>query len=152
MKRNGIPGKNVWPAIVTAIALPNASVWQSSATAQEPTPAQLQQRARVGGSVNVESDINAALRRFEPGNRTYWHSHEGGFILFVHEGRARVQRRGELMKELGPGEIDYVPPGVEHWHGAAPNSAFVQLGVVPFGGGIKFLEATTDAQYNGDSL
>ncbi len=152
MMRNVIAGKNVWLAIVTAIALPNAVGWHSGLTAQEPTPAQLLQRARVGGSTNVESNINTALRRFEPGNRTYWHSHEGGFILFVHEGRARVQRRGELMKELGPGELDYTPPGVEHWHGAAPNDMFVQLGVVPFGGGIKFLEEVSGAQYDGSSL
>ena len=116
------------------------------------TPAEQAERAaRTGGSVPVESNINTALRRFEPGNKTYWHSHEGGFILFVHEGRARVQRRGEPMKELGPGEIDYAPPGVEHWHGAAPNEPLLQLGVVPFGGGIKFLEPVTDAQYAGQS-
>lgn len=116
------------------------------------TPAEQAERvARTGGSVPVESNINAALRRFEPGNKTYWHSHEGGFILFVQEGRARVQRRGEPMKELGPGEIDYAPPGVEHWHGAAPNEPLLQLGVVPFGGGIKFLEPVTDAQYDGRS-
>ena len=116
------------------------------------TPAEQAERvARTGGSVPVESNINAALRRFEPGNKTYWHSHEGGFLLFVQEGRARVQRRGELMKELGPGEVDYAAPGVEHWHGAAPTEPLIQLGVVPFGGGIKFLEPVTDAQYNGQS-
>jgi quercetin dioxygenase-like cupin family protein len=125
---------------------------QAPAAAPALTPAEQAERiARTGGSVPVQSDINAALRRFEPGNKTYWHSHEGGFILFVQEGRARVQRRGEPMKELGPGEIDYAPPGVEHWHGAAPNEPLVQLGVVPFGGGIKFLEPVTDAQYSGQS-
>jgi quercetin dioxygenase-like cupin family protein len=99
----------------------------------------------------VESNINAALRRFEPGNKTHWHSHEGGFILFVQEGRARVQTRGGPMRELGPGEMDYAPPGVEHWHGAAPTEHLLQLGVVPFGGGIQFLEPVTDAQYAGTS-
>jgi quercetin dioxygenase-like cupin family protein len=135
-----------------AVMLASTRDARGQAPAATLTPAEQAERvARVGGSVAVESNINTALRRFEPGNKTYWHSHEGGFILFVHEGRARVQRRGELMKELGPGEIDYAPPGVEHWHGAAPNEAFIQLGVVPFGGGIKFLEPVTDAQYNGQS-
>jgi len=125
---------------------------QQPAAAPTLTPAEQAERiARTGGSVPVESNINAALRRFEPGNKTYWHSHDGGFILFVQEGRARVQRRGEPMKELKAGEVDYAPPGVEHWHGAAPNEPLVQLGVVPFGGGIKFLEPVTDAQYNGQS-
>src|SRR5690606_28702381 len=111
-------------------------------TAQAPAAAPLSaaeqeaRLARTGRSVPVESNINTALRRFEPGNKTYWHSHEGGFILFVQEGRARVQTRGGRMRELGPGEIDYTPPGVQHWHGATPNEPFLQLGVVPFGGGI----------------
>jgi quercetin dioxygenase-like cupin family protein len=138
------------PIAVLSLVRGGAEGQQQAATAPTLTPAEQAERvARTGGSVPVESNINAALRRFEPGNKTYWHSHDGGFILFVHEGRARVQRRGEPMKELGPGEIDYAPPGVEHWHGAAPNEPLTQLGVVPFGGGIKFLEPVTDAQYEG---
>ena len=74
-----------------------------------------------------------------------------GASVPVQEGRARVQTRGQPMKELGPGEVDYAPPGVEHWHGAAPNEPLLQLGVVPYGGGIKFLEPVTDAQYNGQA-
>ena len=135
-----------------ALALAGRGVEGQTAPAPTLTPAEQAERiARTGGSVPVEANINAALRRFEPGNKTYWHSHEGGFLLFVQEGRARVQTRGGLMKELGPGEVDYAPPGVEHWHGAAPNEALLQLGVVPFGGGIKFLEPVTDAQYNGQA-
>lgn len=111
----------------------------------------LRQR-QVGGSVPVDASVLAGLRQFEAGNRTYWHAHEGGFILFVQEGRARVQTRGQPMRELGPGEIDYAPPGAEHWHGAAPDTGLVQLGVVPYGGGIEFLEPVTDAQYEGRSL
>jgi quercetin dioxygenase-like cupin family protein len=145
-----------WGLVATlstgALWLANREVEGQPAPAPTLTPAEQAERvARTGGSVPVESNINTALRRFEPGNKTYWHSHEGGFILFVQEGRARVQRRGERMKELGPGEIDYAAPGVEHWHGAAPNEPLLQLGVVPFGGGIKFLEPVSDAQYNGQS-
>jgi quercetin dioxygenase-like cupin family protein len=137
---------------IVAVSLLNGEVEGQQTPPPTLTPAEQAERiARTGGSVPVESNINTALRRFEPGNKTYWHSHEGGFILFVQEGRARVQTRGEPMKELGPGGIDYAPPGVEHWHGAAPNEPLVQLGVVPFGGGIKFLEPVTDAQYAGQA-
>jgi quercetin dioxygenase-like cupin family protein len=87
-------------------------------------------------------------RRFDAGNRTYWHSHERGFLIMVEEGRARVQKRGEPMKELKVGDTDYTPPNVEHWHGAAPKEGFVQVGV-SFGGGIKFLDPVTDAEYQG---
>jgi quercetin dioxygenase-like cupin family protein len=138
------------PIAIVLVANRSVEGQQAPAAAPTPTPAEQAERiARTGGSVPVESNVNAALRRFEPGNKTYWHSHEGGFLLFVQEGRARVQRRGELMRELGPGEVDYAPPGVEHWHGAAPDEALLQLGIVPYGGGIKFLEPVTDAQYQG---
>jgi quercetin dioxygenase-like cupin family protein len=139
-------------AAVTLLSLASQHAVQGQQAPPNPTPAEQAERAaRTGGSVPVESNINTALRRFELGNKTYWHSHDGGFILFVQEGRARVQTRGQPMKELGPGEVDYAPPGVEHWHGAAPNEPLLQLGVVPYGGGIKFLEPVTDAQYNGQS-
>jgi quercetin dioxygenase-like cupin family protein len=112
--------------------------------------AQTLRQAQMGQSVGVESDFIAGARRFFAGNRTYWHKHDGGFILFVQEGRARVQVRGGPIRELGPGEIDYAPPGVEHWHGAVPDEDLVQLGIIPFGGRTEFLEPVTDAQYNGE--
>src|SRR6478672_1904890 len=69
---------------------------------QTPEQAALQ-AARVGNSVTMDLEgSNLNRRKFAPGNRTYWHSHEGGFIMFVEKGRGRVQRRGEPMKELGP--------------------------------------------------
>ena len=84
-------------ASIAALSLADREVEGQQAPAQNLTPAEQAERvARTGGSTPVESNINAALRRFEPNNKTYWHSHEGGFILFVQEGRARVQRRGEL--------------------------------------------------------
>ena len=116
---------------------------------QTPEQAALQ-AARVGNSTTQDLGGTATnLRRFEPGNRTYWHSHEGGFIMFVQKGRGRVQRRGETMKELGPGEVDYTPPGVEHWHGATPSDELLQLAVVVGGGGIQFKDPVSDTEYQG---
>jgi len=117
--------------------------------AQTPEQAALQ-AARVGNSTTMELEgSNLNRRRFQPGNRTYWHAHEGGFIMFVEKGRGRVQHRGQPMKELNAGEMDYTPPGVEHWHGAAPNDEMVQLAVVVGGGGIQFKDPVTDAEYQG---
>ncbi len=137
-------------AAIAAACISASLVWLAEVSAQSDADAQALRRLQVGGSVSVETDFIAGARRFEPGNRTYWHSHAGGFILFVQEGRARTQMRGGPMRELGPGEIDYTPPGVEHWHGAAPNEPLLQLGVIPYGGGIEFLEPVTDAQYSGE--
>src|SRR5688572_15201946 len=87
-------------------------------------------------------------RLFEAGNRTYWHSHDNGFVMFVEKGRGRVQQRGQPMRELKAGEMDYTPAGVEHWHGASEKEPFTQVGVT-FGGGIQWKEPVTDAQYQG---
>lgn len=93
-------------------------------------------------------DLSAARRRFDPAARTYWHSHDNGQLLMVEQGRMRVQRRGEAMKELGVGGSDYTGPNVVHWHGATPDGPLVQINV-GFGGGSKWFEAVTDAQYSG---
>lgn len=71
----------------------------------------------------------------EPGAHSYWHCHPGGQFLVVMEGVARAQKRGERMRDLRVGEIEYAGPWVEHWHGAAPNSAaqFVQVALQPTG-------------------
>ena len=60
---------------------------------------------------------------------------------------ARVQKRGQPMRELGVGESDYAGPNVVHWHGAAPDKALVQINV-GFGGDTKWMEPVTDAEYN----
>jgi 4-carboxymuconolactone decarboxylase len=93
-------------------------------------------------------DLDVQRRRFEAGQRTYWHSHERGFLLLVESGRARTQRAGAPMRELRVGEVDYTPPGVLHWHGAGPGDDLVQVGVL-FGGGITFTDPVTDDQYQG---
>lgn len=95
-----------------------------------------------------DTDLLVQRRRFEAGQRTYWHSHDEGFLLLVESGRARTQRAGEPMRELEAGEVDYTPPGVMHWHGAAPEDDLVQVGVL-FGGGIAFTDPVTDDQYHG---
>ncbi len=103
----------------------------------------------TGRSDVVESkDLSIARRSFEPGARTFWHSHDNGQLLFVEQGRARVQRRGEAMKELKTGDSDYTAPNVVHWHGAAPNERLMQINV-GFGGTTKWLEAVSDEQYAG---
>ena len=55
------------------------------------------------------------------------------------------------MKEPKEGEIDYTPPGIEHWHGAGPSDELIQLGIVPGGSGIQFKEEVNEAQYSGKS-
>jgi 4-carboxymuconolactone decarboxylase len=103
----------------------------------------------TGKSVPMDGkDLSAARRSFEPGARTFWHSHDNGQLLLVEDGRMRTQKKGGPMRELGKGESDYAGPNVVHWHGAGPGQPLVQINV-GFGGGTKWMEQVTDAEYNG---
>jgi len=103
----------------------------------------------TGTSTAMEGkDLSVARRSFEPGARTYWHSHDNGQLLLVEKGKMRVQKRGQTMKELGVGESDYTGPNVVHWHGAPPTDTLIQINV-GFGGGSKWYEEVTADQYNG---
>jgi quercetin dioxygenase-like cupin family protein len=103
----------------------------------------------TGKSVVMEGkDLSAARRSFEPGARTFWHSHDNGQLLLVEDGRMRTQKKGGPIKDLGKGESDYSGPNVVHWHGAVPGQALVQINV-GFGGQTKWMEQVTDAEYNG---
>ncbi len=75
------------------------------------------------------SRVRIASVHFVPGARTAWHSHTVGQYLHVQEGVAHVQERGERIKILKPGDTIYTAPGVEHWHGASPDSFMVHLAI-----------------------
>jgi quercetin dioxygenase-like cupin family protein len=66
---------------------------------------------------------------FEPSARTFWHSHPGGQILLITSGRGYYQEKGKPARLLEPGDVVAIPPDVVHWHGAAPDSQFVHLGM-----------------------
>ena len=68
---------------------------------------------------------------FEPGCRNNWHSHTGGQLLLVTAGRGYYQEKGEPARELRPGDVVEIPADVVHWHGAAPDSEFVHIGITP---------------------
>jgi quercetin dioxygenase-like cupin family protein len=73
------------------------------------------------------SRARMASVHFAPGAHTAWHSHAVGQYIHVKEGTALVQERGGPVKVLKPGETIYTEPGVEHWHGATPDSFMIHL-------------------------
>lgn len=86
---------------------------------------------------------------FEPGARTNWHTHPLGQTLIVISGAGRVQRWGGPVEDMLPGDVVCFAPGEKHWHGAAPQTALVQLAIqeVENGKMVDWLEPVTDAQY-----
>ena len=133
--------------IVVSLGLAIAFSAQWMARAQPEQPNAGPRFTGTSEALDTEG-LRLSRRSFEPGARTAWHRHIGGQLLFVQEGSARIQRRGEAMREIGKGESDYTPPNVDHWHGATPDEHFVQV-AVGFGQEVEWLELVTDEEYNG---
>ncbi len=86
---------------------------------------------------------------FEPGARTAWHTHPVGQILIVTSGAGRVAKWGGPVEEIRPGDVVWIPPGVKHWHGAAPTTAMTHIAIQEYleGRAVDWMEKVTDEQY-----
>jgi quercetin dioxygenase-like cupin family protein len=136
-----VTGKVVWLALALVVAAHWMAQAQQAPGADDPR--------FTGRSDTLEATgLGVSRRHFDAAARSAWHSHAGGQLLFVEDGRARVQRRGEPVKELAKGESDYTASNVVHWHGATPRQALVQV-AVSFGGDTKWLQKVTDDEYEG---
>lgn len=100
-----------------------------------------------------DSDLNCPVYNvtFEPGARNNWHIHPGGQILLVTGGKGYYQEEGRQAMALREGDVVTIPPHVKHWHGAAPDSWFSQIGITanPQEGDAQWLEPVSDEQYSG---
>jgi quercetin dioxygenase-like cupin family protein len=87
---------------------------------------------------------------FELKARTNWHSHPGGQILFITQGKGYYQAKGQPARLLHKGDYVEIPPNVVHWHGAAADSEFAHIAVSlnTDKGGAVWLEPVTDDEYN----
>lgn len=86
---------------------------------------------------------------FEPGARTNWHSHPGGQLLFITEGKGYYQVKDEPARLLSKGDFVEIPRNVIHWHGAAPDSGFSHIAVSlnTDDGGAVWTGPVTDEEY-----
>ncbi|WP_054684377.1 (R)-mandelonitrile lyase [Rhodothermus marinus] len=108
--------------------------------------------ARVGGNFQAASPARTygATVTFEPGARTHWHVHTLGQILVVTAGRGIVQEWNGPAREIRPGDVVVIPPGVKHWHGAFPDTRLTHVALVErpeTGAATTWMEAVTDARY-----
>ncbi|WP_127112556.1 (R)-mandelonitrile lyase [Shimia sediminis] len=95
------------------------------------------------------SRVNALRVTFEPGARTAWHTHPLGQTLHVLSGVGLYGVRGERPRVMRAGDTVWIEPGVEHWHGAAPNVAMEHLAIQEAldGSAADWLEHVTDQDY-----
>jgi len=86
---------------------------------------------------------------YAPGAKLDWHIHPGGQYLLITEGKGYYQEKGKAGTIVQKGDIIKCLPGVEHWHGAAPNSTFSYIGVTPVQKGkTVWLRRVTNEEYN----
>jgi 4-carboxymuconolactone decarboxylase len=110
------------------------------------------------GQVQVEQLFAARAARhvsggsvtFAPGARSVWHTHPAGQILIVTNGIGAVQQWGCPVQNIKAGDVVWIPPGVKHWHGAAPTSSLTHIAIQEAVDGrvVDWLEPVSDAQYS----
>src|SRR5258708_6926474 len=66
------------------------------------------------------SRLSASSVHFTAGARTAWHAHPNGQTIYVTEGVGLVQRRGDAIEAIRPGDRVFFDPAEDHSHGAAP--------------------------------
>ncbi|QRR04037.1 cupin domain-containing protein [Dyadobacter sandarakinus] len=86
---------------------------------------------------------------FEPGARTYWHSHPGGQALLATGGTGYYQEKGRPIQILQAGDTVKCPPNIPHWHGASPDAGFTQIAITPNTetGRVIWLQEVTEQEY-----
>lgn len=108
-------------------------------------------QVRVDRLSPATADINAssAYVTFEPGARSAWHTHPKGQYLIVTAGTGLTGQWGKPVQQLRAGDVVWCPPGVKHWHGAAPDSALTHIALtgVDNGKSVEWMEQVSDEQY-----
>lgn len=74
-------------------------------------------------------EFRAAIVSFPQGVKNRFHIHDHEQILFITGGRGIVATEFE-EREVGPGDLVFIPAGEKHWHGATEDSSFSHLYVM----------------------
>ena len=93
--------------------------------------------------------LRTASVTFEPGARTNWHTHPLGQTLHVIAGVGRIQKEGEPVRTIRPGDSVWIAPGERHWHGAAPDHAMTHVAMqeAQDGSHVEWQEPVSDDDY-----
>jgi quercetin dioxygenase-like cupin family protein len=157
---------------VLAAAMPIAAGMAGSAAAQEAsaatgqsiqitsnrsTPSVIGDPAQFSGHAVIDplfpanefTGATGGLVTFAPGARTAWHTHPAGQMLIVTEGKGWVQEEGAEKREIKPGDVVWIPVGVNHWHGATDTSgmAHIAISYMRDGSNVTWGELVTDDEF-----
>ena len=102
--------------------------------------------------VEDDSVLNCPIGNvsIEPSARTNWHIHQGGQILLVTAGKGYFQEKGKKVQVIQKGDVVKISSGVNHWHGASPDSWLIHIAIMPNSqkGPAEWLEPVTNEEYN----
>ncbi|HEY5369647.1 MAG TPA: cupin domain-containing protein [Hanamia sp.] len=92
----------------------------------------------------------SASLTFEPGARTAWHTHPLGQTLIITTGCGWVQREGDAIEEVRPGDIVWFEANEKHWHGATSANGMSHIAIQENLNGkvVEWMEKVSDEQYN----
>ena len=104
---------------------------------------------RIDAPFAGSGGLSAATVTFEPGARTAWHTHPLGQTLLVTAGLGMVQREGEEIQFIRPGDVVWIEPGEKHWHGGSRECAMTHIAIAEMheGSAVTWLEHVSDADY-----
>jgi quercetin dioxygenase-like cupin family protein len=93
-------------------------------------------------------NYSIAVATYAPGAKLDWHIHPAGQVLIITEGTGYYQERGKPKQIVHKGDVIKCSTGVEHWHGASPDSNFAYFAVTPAQKGKTiWLMRVTDEEY-----
>lgn len=130
--------RNLIVAATVAILTSTAAYAQSiEITPNRSTPSVVGDPEQFSGHAVIDSLFPAneftratgGLVTFAPGARTAWHTHPAGQILIVTSGKGWVQEEGSERQEINPGDVVWIPVGVNHWHGATNETGMAHIAI-----------------------
>jgi quercetin dioxygenase-like cupin family protein len=149
-----LAGALAGPAVAADDATGAQKIWPSGSQASVKGPAEFfTGDARIDPlfPANETAHYSGAYVTFEPGARSAWHLHPAGQHIIVTSGVGRTGVWEGDVEEIKAGDVIWCPPGVKHWHGAAPDTAMTHMVVTGMldGKNVEWKEKVTEAQYDG---
>ena len=101
-------------------------------------------------SPNEAAPYSVSYVTFEPGARSFWHTHPAGQRLVVVSGAGLTGTWDGRVEEIKAGDVVWCPPDIKHWHGASPTTAMTHMALTGMkdGKNVTWMEEVSDQQYN----
>ena len=96
------------------------------------------------------NDFTVGSLIYEPGTRSFWHTHPKGQILIIIEGEGLYQEKGKPVRAIKKGDVVIAPENVAHWHGATATNKMIDIAITNFKGDEQatWLQPVTDEEYD----